>query len=68
MRQGKLRHSDDTNKAVRNMIVKPAWSSALTWMAAVAAAVLLAIASPEGSSVVPFAFGDLIPQGAAAPR
>ena len=45
--------------------MKPLWTKTLAWLAAVVAALLLALASPDGFDRV---MSDPIPHGAAAPR
>lgn len=46
--------------------MKPLWTQTLTWLAAVVAAILLALASPDGMGFL--GIDVLGPQGAAAPR
>lgn len=45
--------------------MKPLWTQTLAWIAAVLAAVLLALANPDGLG---FSFGGHMPHGANAPR
>ena len=46
--------------------MKPLWTQTLAWIAAVVAAVLLALANPDG--LVDVWNGDLFSHGAGAPR
>ncbi|MBA2675769.1 hypothetical protein [Ramlibacter sp.] len=48
--------------------MKPYWMPTLAWLAAVAAAVLLAFAGPEGLGMDRWLFGAEISHGASAPR
>ena len=46
--------------------MKPLWTQTLVWLAAVAAAILLALANPDGLG---FSVGDVYrPQGGGVPR
>jgi hypothetical protein len=48
--------------------MKPLWVQTLAWVAAIAAALLLALSGPEGSWTSRMLDAPLFPQGATAPR
>jgi hypothetical protein len=64
-------HAHGTLSFVRDSLrgevpMKPLWSKTLVWLAAVIAAILLALANPDGLG---FSSGDEIrPQGGSVPR